>query len=141
MAEVGGLETKQTCRYYIEKCFNSSKYGRALENFNTIITFIGCFMYVCMTYSRGKPEEFYKLDPFVGAVYLVEWILKLYVAQHRVQYFFTINSLLDFITAIPLFFNNPRHIYVQLVRIIRIIRVVRMVNKFAASQGSTEVSR
>ena len=51
---------------------------------------------------------------------------------------------MDLVTAVPLFFSSTdedQNIIVQVVRIIRIVRVVRMINKYAASQGSTEVTR
>ena len=101
-------------------------------------------MYDIMTYTEGQPQFWYSLDKFGGAVYFSEWLIKLHIVQHRIQYLITVNAFVDLVTAVPLFFSSTdedQNIIVQVVRIIRIVRVVRMINKYAAGQGSTEVTR
>jgi hypothetical protein len=87
-------------------------------------------MYVLITYYPDELSGWYYTDYAVGSLYTIEWLLKLLSEQHKWKYMRKAPSLVDFLTALPLFFGDPFNMYVSIARVMRVLRVSRMANRF-----------
>lgn len=76
------------------------------------------------------------IDTIVCALYLAEYSLKLFAAQHRLLYIISLNSCIDMLTIFPLFVLQEQSKWTYLIRLInisrvlRFLRVVKTINKY-----------
>ena len=98
-------------------------------------------MYVFWTYYPDEFGPWFYSDYAVASIYLIEWLIRFYISQHRIKWLLTSADGIDLITAIPLFMGTPGADTVSIVRILRLIRVSRMANRFLHWGESSEVQR
>ncbi|CAD8213071.1 unnamed protein product [Paramecium octaurelia] len=126
-------ENRITLRLYIEKLLNQ-KVGRYLEIISGIASLASVGIYIVSTYFDSV-EWLATLDIVVCSLYLTEYLLKLFAAQHRLQYIFSDFAIIELLTLFPLFtiqsVGNWNYLQrlINISRILRVFRVVRMINK------------
>ncbi|CAD8212795.1 unnamed protein product [Paramecium octaurelia] len=126
-------ENRITFRLYIEKLLNQ-KVGRYLEIISGIASLASVGIYIVSTYFDSV-EWLATLDIVVCSLYLTEYLLKLFAAQHRFQYIFSDFAIIELLTVFPLFtiqsvesWNYLQRL-INISRILRVFRIVRMINK------------
>lgn len=113
--------------------------GRYFENSVTLLSFFGFFMYVFWTYYPDEFGPWFYSDYGVGSIYLIEWLIRFYISQHRIKWLLNDPAGVDLLTALPLFMGTPDADIVSIARILRMIRVSRMANRFLHWGESSEV--
>ena len=68
-----------------------------------------------------------KLNTFILLVFFLEYILRLWSAENKLSYIFSLYSLIDLIVIIPLFIGDFGISYLRLLRWFRILRLLRFV--------------
>lgn len=137
---------KLNIRQFIDKEFTYEK-RKFLTIIISFMSFASFLIYLLFTYYT---DLLYILDYFDYAfcsVYLLEFILYLLLAQHKIQYILTTKSLIDLIIISPIFFLTFQEKYVNslsssnltcYINITRILRVTRIFQVFyiIRSEGS-----
>ena len=139
---------KISVRQIIEKFLNQ-KYGRYIELVSSLISLFSCIIWLVQSYVGHKLEWFESVDIAFLIYYLLEYTLRLYTAQNRLNFLFSYWSLIDLATLVPLILienqNDSITIrqFIEISRIIRILRVVRLLNRiFKIDEGDlSSVSR
>jgi len=89
-------------------------------------------------------EWYEKLDIAILVYYLIEYLLKIGAAQHRLSSILNSDSVCEFVTITPIFLFSldtlTSVVYIRITRIFRLLRVVSFVFKFNKF-GETEVSQ
>ena len=68
-----------TFRSIFEKFMLQSDAGRYFENFVTLLSFFGFFMYVMYTYYPDEFGPWFYSDYAIGSIYFIEWLLRFYI--------------------------------------------------------------
>lgn len=104
--------------------------------FSALGSFISCMFYIVSTYIDNGISFLEYIDIAIMCVYLLEYLLRLFAAQHRFQFVFSVWSLVDLATILPIFFISQRDDadylskIVNISRIVRFLRVVKVINKY-----------
>lgn len=72
--------------------------------FSALGSFISCMFYIVSTYIDNGISFLEYIDIAIMCVYLLEYLLRLFAAQHRFQFVFSVWSLVDLATILPIFF-------------------------------------
>ncbi|CAD8072511.1 unnamed protein product [Paramecium primaurelia] len=121
--EVEDFENRVTLRLYLEKLL-SQKWGRYLDIVSGFISLTSCMIYLGTTYFNNV-DWLSTIDIIVCSLYLFEYLLKTFAAQHRLQYILEVNSAVELFTLMPLFILQEQDNWDYLTRLINISRVIR----------------
>lgn len=69
------------------------------------------------------------LDTAILLVFALEYLLRLWCAEHKVKYLFSLYSVVDLIAILPFFLGAVDISFVRLLRWFRILRLVRFLNQ------------
>ena len=133
--EVEDYQNKVTMRFFIEKIL-TSKFGRYFEIFSACGSFISCVLYIASTYMETGILWLEDIDLVVMIVYFVEYLLRLFAAQHRLQQAFSVWSIVEIVTMAPVFFLQEQSQtpyltkLINISRILRFLRVVKVITKY-----------
>ena len=79
----------------------TSPFGRYFENFVTLLSFMEFAMWVFWSYYPDDLEPVFFADYAVGAIYVIEWVLRFYISQHRLQFLITDSAISRKTTIVP----------------------------------------
>lgn len=68
-----------------------------------------------------------RVNTFILIVFFLEYLIRFWAAKHKINYFFSLYSLIDLIVILPLFIGNFEISYLRLLRWFRILRLLRFV--------------
>ena len=92
-------------RQYIEKKIYQENFGYIMELIVAFLAIATTSMNVVLFYIEPEPgywsKMFTRFDYAACIAFLIVYTLKLYVATHRMQYLFSLMSLLDLFTMLP----------------------------------------
>ncbi len=100
--------------------------GRALDILIVVLIFIVSVIFVIKTYSL-PPDLHYWLDRVENSiivVFIIEYLLRIWSAPHRMREILKIYSIVDLLAIIPIFFAIDSY---QVLRIFRALRVLRLI--------------
>lgn len=100
--------------------------GRAVDIIVVILIFIVSVVFVIKTYTLSS--EFHSLldriENTIIIIFIIEYLLRIWSAPHRIREMMKIYSLVDLIAIIPIFFAIDSY---QVLRIFRALRVLRLI--------------
>lgn len=118
--------------------------GKWINLILTSLVLLSSAIFVIETYSI--PSQLVvilnKLNTFILIVFLVEYILRFWSAEHKLSYFFSLYSLIDLIVILPLFVGDIGISYLRLLRWFRILRLLRFVESqvfFDRTEGEDQL--
>jgi hypothetical protein len=93
--------------YRLEKYLISSGLGDLLDILNSCISFIIIIFYIITTYTNEEKDSLINtlidtIEIFLCVALMIHFGLKLYVSQNRLYFLFTIDSMIDYGTIIPI---------------------------------------
>jgi len=96
----------------------------------TILFLILCSVFVSMLNTieiihQEWHEYIGQLQMTVMYVFLIEYILRVYSAQHRKKYMLSFYGVIDLLTVLPLFFGSSGSSIMRLARLVRIMKVTQ----------------
>lgn len=130
--------------------------GKVYTNSLLILSILSCLQYIFQTYISGSQPEgkellniFSKLELCLAGLFAFDWLLNLFIADHRWEQLISFFSLVDFATVIPIWityycFENPINVdeiesgvdYLNYIlhgaytmRILRVLRVHKTLNR------------
>lgn len=107
--------------------------GKAIELFLLLVNLLACALYVTITYQPldELPEEMILLEVALVSVFIVEYVLRFWVAQRKLGYVFSFYAIVDLLSILPIFFEVHTAGFLRLLRVLRILRFTRFLeNEF-----------
>jgi len=129
-----GDGVKSTFRQILDSILNDGNKKSMIEIISSFCSLATFIIYIILTYYPKQNIDFLNyIDYAVCSYYNLEFLLNLYLAQHRLMFFISINNIVDLLTSFPPYFAGinisiMRKI-IELSRILRIIRLSRYVTK------------
>ena len=113
---------------------NNKKYSKLIEFYSTMISLFSIVIWLVYVYMNVTLEWYENLDVFILLCYLVEYVIKVYIAQNRLNYILNGWSIAEIVTIIPLILLQWKEtlFIMQLIlitRIMRLVRIVKVINR------------
>lgn len=109
--------------------------GRIVDLFFILLNVIFCALFVLETYSSSAVTKsvVFKIDVVLIIIFIIEYALRFYLADHKLRHFFHIHSMIDLISILPtisllifpLFNMSVNLWFMKLIRIIKVFRIFR----------------
>jgi len=100
--------------------------GKTFDLVVIALIFIMCGVFVLETYDL--PESVMKVvkqvELVITIIFIIEYLLRFWVAERKLKFFFNIYSLIDLAAILPVFFAQH---YFQVIRVFRTLRILRMI--------------
>jgi voltage-gated potassium channel len=121
-------------RSRIHFCFEDieTPMGRAVDILIVSLVFLVSLIFVIKTYSISPDARLILdgLENLIVAIFVLEYLLRMWSAPKRVRQFFKIYQLIDLVAILPIFFTGQGY---QILRVFRALRFLRLV-RFMRSQ-------
>ncbi len=140
-----GDGVKSTFRQILDSILNDGSRKSIIEIISATFSLSTFVIYVISTYyPKNKFEFLTYIDYFVCSYYNAEYLLNVYLAQHRFIFIISINNIVDLITSLPPYMASIDHLVlkkmIEISRILRIIRLARYITKYFKS-NENEVTK
>ena len=114
------MTIKERIRFWFDDL--STPMGRAVDLVIMLLIAVACVNAVAMTYwpPENHPGLWY-LDMFITVCFVIEYLLRLWVAEDRLRHVFKLYSLIDLLAILPAGGLRGLRIF-RLLRILRLIR-------------------
>lgn len=101
--------------------------GKAVDFAIILLIFILCVTFVISTYDTSPEVEniLHSIEYVIIIIFIIEFILRFWVAEKKVHFFFNIYTLIDLISIIPFFFTFSNLQFVRIFRVLRVFRILR----------------
>ena len=117
-------ELKNKIRFYL----NDSKTltGKLIEVFLLLTNLAACAVYVAISYHGSDiPRGLIIAETGIACIFIIEYALRFWTKEHKLRFVFSLYSLVDILSIVPIFFNVHTTGFLRTIRIIRILRFVR----------------
>jgi len=117
---------KQRIGFYLEDIETLS--GRVITLIITGLVLLSSAIFVAETYkipvSIRSILNF--IDTVIIIIFTIEYLLRFWCAEHKLQYFFSLYSIIDLMAILPIFLGGAVDIsFIRLLRWFRILRLIR----------------
>ena len=117
------LKIKQKINFYFEDL--TTPMGKTFDLVIIVLIFLLCITFVVETYDisdrvRGIATL---VETIIIIIFIIEYFLRLWVAEKKLTHIFHIYSLIDLAAIIPIFFAQQ---HFQVIRVFRVIRIMRL---------------
>lgn len=115
--------------------------GKVINLTIVFLVMLSSGIFVAETYQIPKSIDFVLnvIDVLILNIFAVEYLLRLWSAENRIQYIFSLYSIIDLIAILPFFMGAIDLGYIRLLRWFRILRLIRYVDrKFLFGHITTE---
>lgn len=118
-------EIKQRINFYFEDL--TTPLGKTFDLLVIALIFLVCIAFVMETYeiSEGVKKIVNLLETTIIVIFIIEYLLRFWVAERKLKHFFHIYSLIDLAAILPIFFAQQHFQVIRVFRAIRIIRLMR----------------
>ena len=114
--------------------------GKAFDLVVIVLILLVCVIFVLKTYDL--PENVFRVvnqaETIITIIFVVEYLLRFWVAETKLKHFFNIYSLIDLAAILPLFFAQQHFQVIRLFRALRILRLLRFLELRHFFFGSIE---
>jgi len=117
-------EIKQRIDFYFEDL--STPMGRIFDLVVIALIFLVCAAFVVETYDipEGTRKAIKNIETIIIAIFIIEYLLRFWVAKRKLKHFLHIYSLIDLAAILPIFFAQQ---HFQLIRVFRTLRIIRLI--------------
>ena len=131
--------TRENTAFYLKDL--QTPLGKVINLTIVILVMLSSSIFVAETYYI--PKSIYlvlnTIDVLILNIFAVEYLLRLWSAKNRIQYIFSIYSIIDLIAILPFFMGVIDLGYIRLLRWFRILRLIRFIDrKFLFGNITTE---
>ena len=131
-------EKRKVPRMMVKRFLVSSTAGRCITLLISSLALLTSVVYIIQTYYTSDPGAWQALNLFdfvVAVILLLQWALKLYISQHRLNYLFSLHTAYDWFitlpTVIPAFLPGAMAAGVRkVVAMARILRIAKLAQIF-----------
>lgn len=105
-----------------------SNWGRWIEGGLFFANLLAVVLFVLYTYSfTGQAAKWLLIfELILVSIFIVEYILRMWVARNKVHHFFNIYSLIDLVAILPVMVNFVNLTFFRIFRILRLFRLLRV---------------
>ncbi|GMT50203.1 MAG: ion transporter [bacterium] len=120
-----GKSLKKKIDFYLNDL--ETPLGKAIDFVIIALILILCVTFVLTTLSLPKlfSDIIYYVETVIILIFIVEYIVRMWVAESRVRHFFNIFTLIDLISILPFFFTLTNLQFLRIFRVIRVFRILR----------------
>ena len=127
-------EEQKTFRQYLNDFLSNGFLKNFIEFLSLLLTLFSYIVYIISTYNPDKNYDWYFYICYgISAYFILETILNIYLAQHRISYLFEFDTLIELYTSIMPFFekiqNHNLHKFVELSRVMLVFRISSFAKK------------
>ena len=115
---------KQRINFYFDDL--TTPMGKTFDLVIIALIFLACVIFVIKTYNIPErlEETLNLIETIIIIVFIIEYLLRFWVAEKKLKFFFNIYSLIDLAAILPIFFAQQ---YFQVIRVFRALRILRMI--------------
>jgi len=119
------MSTRERIRFWFDDL--TTPMGRATDLVIMGVIVVACISAVADTYALPDPwpQFLTQLDHVITVVFIVEYLLRLWVAEHRVRHMFQVYSLIDLVAILPSLPIFAPGSHFAILRIFRLVRLIR----------------
>jgi len=121
------MTAKEKIRFWFEDL--KTPMGRATDLAVMALIFIACVLAVVSTYydfSTPDNRWLWWLEEWISILFVIEYLLRLWVAENRLRHIFKVYSLIDLVALLPVIPVVLPQIHVfRIFRLLRIFRLIR----------------
>jgi hypothetical protein len=81
--------------------YQRTAYGRYIDIVQALFSAISCILYITISYMPSEPEWVTDVEDFFTVYFAIDYGIRLWLAQDSFMSYFSLVSLLDFITVVP----------------------------------------
>ncbi|KAL6073080.1 potassium channel, subfamily T, member 2 [Balamuthia mandrillaris] len=134
--------TENAFRRKLAHLMTDSLFASCWTMFQFIITILSLVHYAATTYYETLPLSLFIMELFLSVCFAADYLIFLYVASNRVQYFFSLLPLIDYLTVVPVFVSlaawnwqqntSFRFTPLRMLRALRVVRTLKATNLFSS---------
>ncbi|MFC7196087.1 ion transporter [Halosimplex aquaticum] len=129
-------ELRERVRFYLLD--HRTRLGKAIDVALLLLNLVFIAVYVAQTYPTGPSAtaQLWTLEAVIAAVFVVEYVLRLYGARDRLAEFTNPYTMVDLLSVLPTVavFVNPAPAVVLNVGFLRVLRVIRVLRFYRFTQ-------
>ncbi|HUU26395.1 MAG TPA: ion transporter [archaeon] len=101
--------------------------GKAVDFVILSVNLSACVLYVIITYQPldQVPRSLLFLEVALVAVFIVEYLLRLWIAPYKLRFVFSFYAIVDLLSIMPIFFQVFTAGFLRSLRVLRILRFTR----------------
>ena len=105
-----------------------TSHGRKIEGTLFFLNFLAIVLFIIDTYSlTGTAQNILvTLEIILVAIFIVEYGVRMWVAQNKTRHFFNIYSIIDLIAILPILVHFANLTFFRIFRILRLFRMLRI---------------
>jgi len=128
------MTVKEKIRFWFDDL--KTPMGRATDLVIMGLIVLACVLAVALTYDADWPTPTYTfliaVDEVITLLFLVEYLLRLWVAEHRLKYVFSLYAIIDLIAILPAV-ATAHHVF-HAIRVFRLLRIFRLIRFLETQQ-------
>lgn len=119
------IPLRQQVGFYLEDI--ETPIGKAINLSITVLVLLSSAIFVAETYSLpdGVRSQLEQLDSIILWIFVAEYLIRLWCAEKRIRYVFSLYSLIDLLAILPFFFSSFNIQFIRVFRWFRILRLIR----------------
>lgn len=140
------MSLRQKIGFYLEDI--ETPVGRSINFVITGLVLISSVLFVAQTYAIPPSVRLIlnRIDDGILITFLVEYLLRLWCAENKIRYVFSLYSVIDLIAILPFFLGTTDIRFIRLFRWFRILRLIRFIEGrtifgYVSSEDSVIVTR
>ncbi len=105
--------------------------GKTINLAIVILVMLSSGIFVAQTYHISESVSFALniIDILILNIFAAEYLLRLWSAENRIHYIFSLYSIIDLIAILPFFMGTIDISYIRLLRWFRILRLIRYIDR------------
>ena len=105
-----------------------SSHGRRIEGTLFFLNFLAIVLFVIDTHNLSDKAHHFLFISEVAlvGVFIIEYAVRMWVAERKVKHFFNIYSLIDLVAILPIMVNFLNLTFLRIFRILRLFRILRI---------------
>ena len=131
-------KVKQKINFYFDDL--TTPMGKTFDLVIIALIFLVCAIFVIKTYNIPERlrETVNLIEKIIIIFFIVEYLLRFWVAERKLKFFFNIYSLIDLAAILPVFFAQQHFQVIRVFRALRIMRLIRFLEDRHFFFGSIE---
>ena len=123
----GTLTVREKVAFYLNDTTTSA--GRFIDLFIISLNLFTVLVFITESYFHDRdPGLFWTIEVATVTIFVVEYVLRFWVAEKKMKHVFSVYSIIDLVAIIPTFITFLDLRFVRIFRVFRIFRFMRFVD-------------
>lgn len=124
-------EKKRKIRYFLQDIFETheSKLGQAFGYFLVILVCFSTLFFILETTEWGQPyiPYFHTFDLFVIWVFTLEYVIRLFLASHKLKYLTSPLAIIDLVVISAFYLSLTNFLFLRGFRVLKIFQMLKII--------------